>query len=104
MRKLLAPEKLLVRIELWAEEEVRGGALHPSSMMLLREAIHTGSLERGRVTTITGFGERQGRVIVSKLVDRGVLTAPTHRAPLTLGFPIDVLERWFPGLYPPSGK
>lgn len=38
--------------------------------------------------------------IGSALVDKGLLVAGSHNASLRLGFPIDVVERWFPKLYP----
>jgi len=57
-------------------------------------------VERGRVPSLTGYEERAARIITSALVDRGMLTSPSSRAPLRLGFPADVAERWFPRLYP----
>jgi len=29
-----------------------------------------------------------------------LLVSGSHKAPLRLGFPTDVVERWFPKLYP----
>ncbi len=40
--------------------------------------------------------EGGARNVTAALVERGMLTTPTHRAP----FPADVAERWFPNLYP----
>jgi hypothetical protein len=33
-------------------------------------------------------------------LQKRLLLADTHKAPVRLGFPIDVVERWFPRLYP----
>ncbi len=100
MASVLEPATLLGRIEAWLAEEVRAGAIHPKSSALIREAFHVGGLERGRVPAITGLGERQARAVLSKLIERGVLTSTSHRAPARLVFPSALAERWFPNLYP----
>jgi hypothetical protein len=38
--------------------------------------------------------------VISALIDKRLLVSDSHKAPLRLGFPIDVAERWFPKLYP----
>jgi Fic family protein len=80
--------------------EIRAGTLHPRSSALIREAFQMGSIDRGRVPTITGLGERQARSVLSKLIERGVLSSASHRAPVRLLFPGALAERWFPNLYP----
>jgi hypothetical protein len=42
------------------------------------------------------------RTVVSKLLDAGLLVSTSHVARLRLGFPLAVVERWFPALYPVS--
>jgi hypothetical protein len=44
--------------------------------------------------------ERTARRVVAALIDRRLLVSESHRAALRLAFPIDVIERWFPKLYP----
>lgn len=68
--------------------------------MVLREALLSGELERGRVPTLIDTSERTARRVVAALVDKRLLVATSHKSPLRLGFPIDVVERWFPKLYP----
>jgi Fic family protein len=34
------------------------------------------------------------------LIEKRLLVSASHKAPLRLGFPIDVVESWFPKLYP----
>jgi hypothetical protein len=46
------------------------------------------------------LGERQARSVLSKLIERGVLSSASHRAPVRLLFPGALAERWFPNLYP----
>ncbi len=100
MSGLLEPATLLTRIEIHIEEEVRTKRLQRGSFAVLREAVMNGEVERAKIPALTGFEERTARNVTSALVDRGMLTAATHRAPLRLAFPADVAERWFPNLYP----
>lgn len=100
MSDLLAPETLLTRMEIHLEEEMRLKRLPRGSFAVLREAVLAGEVERAKVPAITGYEERASRNITSSLVDRGMLTATSQRAPLRLAFPADVSERWFPNLYP----
>ncbi|SDV46619.1 Fic family protein [Chitinasiproducens palmae] len=100
MSGLLEPATLLTRIELHIEEEVRAKRLHRGSFAVLREAVMRGEVERSQIPLLTGYTDRGARNVTAGLVERGMLTTVTHRAPLRLAFPVDVAERWFPNLYP----
>jgi Fic family protein len=100
MGNLLEPATLLTRIEIYIEEEVRAKRLMRGSFAVLREAVLAGEVERSKIPMLTGYGERGARNVTAPLVERGMLTASSHRAPLRLAFPADVAERWFPNLYP----
>lgn len=100
MSSLLEPATLLTRMEIHIEEEVRAKRLPRGSFAVLREAVMSGEVERAKIPALTGYEERGARNVTAGLVERGMLTAPTHRAPLRLAFPADVAERWFPNLYP----
>lgn len=100
MTSLLEPGDLLRRMRLHVEEEVGAGTLPKSSFLLLREALLAGEVPRGKAGEITGYGERMARNVVSELIKKGYLHSESSRAPLTLAFPIDAVERWFPRLYP----
>ena len=100
MESLLQPSELLRRMKLHVDDEVSARRLPRGSLALLREAFLAGEVERGRVAELTGYRERRGRQILSTLTDRGLLVSSGPRAPARLGFPLDVLERWFPRLYP----
>lgn len=102
MESLLQPSELLRRMKLYVDDEVSANRLPPRSMSLLREAFIAGELERGRAPEITGYRERRGREILSQLLSKGLLVSQGPRAPVRLGFPLDVVERWFPQLYPVS--
>lgn len=101
MAKLLQPVGLLRRIEAWCAAEIAAKRLEKGSFAVLREAWLMGPIERGRVMEIANVKERQAREIVSRLVAMRVLKSESTRGPLRLFCPIDALEAWFPGLYPP---
>ena len=100
MKHLLQPSELLRRMKLYVDDEIAAGRLPRGSLALLRDAFLAGEVERGRASELTGYRERRGRQILSTLIDRGLLVSRGPRAPVRLGFPLDVLERWFPRLYP----
>ena len=102
MESILQPGELLRRMKLYVDDEISARRLPARSMSLLREAFIAGELERGRASEITGYQERRAREILSKLLSRGLLVSEGPRAPVRLGFPLDVVERWFPKLYPVS--
>ncbi len=101
MAKLLKPAGLLHRLEVWSAAEIAAKRLERGSFSVLREAWLMGPVERGRVMEMANVKERQAREIVSRLVSMRVLKAESARGPLRLACPIDALEAWFPGLYPP---
>lgn len=100
MESRLQADKLLTRMKLLVDEEVEAGTLPRGSMALLKEALLAGQLERSAAASLTGYKERRGRQTLSRLLERGLLVSQGPRAPVRLGFPVDVVERWFPLLYP----
>jgi len=101
MGGLIEPSVLLTRMEIHVEEEIRAKRLLRGSFAVLREAVIGGEVERSKIPSLTGYEERGARNVTAALVERGMLTASSHRAPLRLAFPANVAERWFPnGNYP----
>ncbi len=100
MRSILEPSELLRRMEIHVEEEMRADRLPKGTFPLLREGLLAGEFERGRAPSITGYAERMARTVVSKLTERGLLVSSSPKGPLRVGFPLTVVERWFPALYP----
>ena len=100
MEDLIQPDRLRNRILIWTEEEVRADSLPPRAGKILEAVLYRGELPRGDAPDILGTGERQARRVVSALVERGVLTSVTTRAPLRLAFPAKLAPRWMPGLFP----
>jgi hypothetical protein len=104
MHSILEPSELLRRMDIYVEEEVRAGLLPKGSFPLLREALLAGEFERGQAPALTAYKERMARNVLSRLLDLRFLTSAGTRAPVRLGFPITVVERWFPALYPASSS
>jgi Fic family protein len=102
MRSVLEPSELLRRMEIYVQEEVQAARLLKGSFPLLREALLAGEFERGQAAAITGYKERMARNVLARLLDLRLLTSTGPRASVRLGFPIAVVERWFPALYPVS--
>jgi Fic family protein len=104
MERLLEPAELLRRMEVWSEEETRAGRLPKYSWPLLREAVIAGEFARGRAAGLTGYEARQARTVLNRLIKSGYLVSETSRSSVRLGFPIEVVDRWFPRLYaaPPA--
>jgi Fic family protein len=100
MERLMQPEHLRARILMWAEERIRLDELPAKSSAVLEAVLYRGEIPRGDAGAVVGTGERQARRIVAALVDCGVLTSDSTRAPLRLSFPAALASRWMPGLFP----
>jgi Fic family protein len=100
MESLVQPDRLRARVLVWAQEEIALGMLPAQAVRILEAVLHRGELPRGEVDAVTGTGDRQGRRILSTLLQRGVLSAEGPRAPLHLAFPAELAQRWMPGLFP----
>lgn len=100
MEGLIQPDRLRVRILQWAEEETRLSGLPARAAAILEAVLYRGELPRGDADAVVGTGERQARRIVSALLEKGVLSSESPRAPLRLRFPAELAGRWMPGLFP----
>ena len=100
MEGLVQPDRLRARILLWAEEEIRVGALPAKSGTVLEAVLYRGELSRGEVDAVVGTGERQARRIVASLLERNLLVSDTPRGALRLALPATLAARWMPGLFP----
>jgi Fic family protein len=100
MEGLMQPDQLRARILLWAEEQIRLSKLPPKSGAILEAVLYRGELPRADTPTIVNSSERSARRVVSSLLEQGVLTSESTRAPLRLAFPATLASRWMPGLFP----
>jgi Fic family protein len=100
MEELMQPDQLRARILLWAEEQMRLNKLPPKSGTILEALLYRGELPRADMPAIVDSSERSARRVVSALLQQGVLTSESTRAPLRLAFPATLASRWMPGLFP----
>ncbi|MFM2312314.1 MAG: hypothetical protein RLZZ04_1590 [Cyanobacteriota bacterium] len=99
MSALIEPEKILTRIEIYTEEQIRLGNLLPNSFLLLKQLWLEGEIPKSRVPQIVGYKERQARTLQNKLIESNLIIAGSVRSPLRLNFPIAVADRYFPSLF-----
>ncbi len=100
MRELLQPDELQRRVDLYVRDEVVAGRLPAGTAEVLRETLLVGTVARGRIARLIGTSERTARRVTAKLLERKLLVSESHRGALRLGIPLDLVERWFPRLYP----
>lgn len=100
MERLVEPEHLRTRILSWADDEISLGHLPQQAGKVLEALLYRGELPRGEIPTLLDLAERQSRRVVRILAERGVITAPSSRASLRIGFPAALVSRWMPGLFP----
>lgn len=100
MQELVQPDRLRARILLWAEEEVRLGALPAKVTAVLEALLYRGELPRSDIPALLGVGDRQARRVIEELAKREIVTAVSTRAPIRLAFPATLASRWMPGLFP----
>lgn len=94
------PRKTSFGGNLYLTGEESAERLPKRSFAVVREAVLSGELERGRVPGLIDTSERTARRVISALLEKRLLFSGSHKAPLRLGFPVEVVERWFPKLYP----
>jgi hypothetical protein len=100
MESLMKPDELRTRVMMWSEEQVRLGKLPPKSGAVLEALLYRGALPRGDTAAVVDASERSARRVVAALIDAGVITSASSRAPLRLAFPAALASRWMPGLFP----
>lgn len=98
MEELMQPDRLRLRILMWAEEEIRMNLMPAPAKQLLEVLLYRGELPRGEVAGILNVTDRHARRVVATLDH--VLASETPRSPLRLTFPAQLAARWMPGLFP----
>ena len=72
--------------------------------MAALEPLHytaiTGLIDRSRIVSMLGLGDRTGRRILTSLLDYGVLTSTSSRSPVEFAIPLKSLRFLFPRLWP----
>lgn len=74
--------------------------IKPQALEPLHYAALSGPLERGQFIRMMGLGERTGRRVLSSLLAYGLLSAPSHVAPVSFSITLPSLRFIFPRLWP----
>jgi Fic family protein len=100
MEKLVQPNELRARIQLWVEEEARLKRLHPKAGLLLDAILYRGEVSRGDVAQILDLSPRYSRDTVTQLTEQGVIASDKPYGPLHIVLTARLAPRWMPGLFP----
>ena len=109
MEGLLRLDGLLERIKgyvsmreakLIAAPTPRDQPLKSEAAYMLQEILLRGEVGRGEVIRVSGMAERTGRMLLSQLLDEGLLVSDTPKGAVRLGLPTHVAGLLFPDLYP----
>ena len=102
MERLIEPDRLTARVLIHVRELIEVKELDPRSEIVMRAILQSGEIQRSELPGIIGEERRTANRVVKALVERGMLGAETHRAPLSINFSAVNAERWLPGLFPPA--
>lgn len=109
MQELLQLDTLLERINGYVQlraariapsSKPGGPSLKPEAVFMLQEALLRGEVGRGDMVRISGMAERTGRMVLSQLLDEGLLVADMPKGPVRLALPTLIAGYLFPDLYP----
>jgi Fic family protein len=67
---------------------------------LLERVLQQGEVPRGEAARVTGLKERSARDLLGLMVQDGILGSDTPKGPVSLRFPVQVVETLFPRLFP----
>ncbi len=99
MRSCLDPSQLLARIEVYLGEEIVAKRLLPGSDRVVAAVFRAGELDRGQAAAASGYQERQGRKVLQRLLETGLLISDTPKGAVRVGFPSSLFDRYFPRLF-----
>lgn len=100
MENLFDLKTFLLRLEQITENYRHQKKLLPGSFPVLRELYFIGEMERGRISSITGYKERQSRSILNNLIQEELVVSDTPKGKIRLNFPLKIVSDLFPQLYP----
>jgi Fic family protein len=89
MHSCFEPQRLLNRIEIYLAEEIAAKRLLSGSEQVVKAVFREGALERGQAAATSGYQERQGRTVLKRLLETGLLKSDTPKGAVRVGFPLD---------------
>jgi len=67
---------------------------------ILEAMLYHGELPCLEATVVVSTSERQARRVILALLNKGMFTSESSRAPLHLAFPVALASRFLPSLFP----
>jgi Fic family protein len=101
MSRMLNTDEMKARIAAFIyfrsgfDKKLRAEAIVPLYHLFL-----AGPTSRGEFLQMTGLGERTARLLLSRLIETGLVYSSGHVAPVQIAFPLHSLQFLFPELYP----
>jgi Fic family protein len=95
MTGLFEWDHLAGRLKLFVETQ----SMKPEAFYILERVMILGEMPRGEAERITGLKERSARMVLSGLVEQGILGSQTPKGPVSLRFPSHTVEILFPRLF-----
>ena len=99
MSSLLELETFQNRIEGYCAYLAKTKNIDEKSAAILNAVLIRGEINRGNVAEIINKSERSARNLIKVLLDLGLLTSPSPKGTLRLGFPLSAVNFYFPKLY-----
>lgn len=94
MGNLFDLENLLGRLKEYTQRH----QLKPEAFQLLERILRYGELPRGEASSATGLKERAARMLLSDLIELGIVGSDTPKTPVSLRFPAAEIDTLFPRL------
>ena len=81
------------------KDYVDSKSLRPEAFFILERVLIQGEMPRGEAERITGLKERSARMLLSSLINDGILQSATPKGPVSLHFGSASIEFLFPRLF-----
>ena len=95
MTGLFEFDRLAGRLKAYVESQ----GLKPEAFFILERVLIQGEMPRGEAERVTGMKERSARIVLSSLINDGILQSETPKGPVSLHFGSGSIEFLFPKLF-----
>lgn len=95
MTGLFEFDRLAKRLKGYVERQ----GLKPEAFFILERVLIQGEMPRGEAERVTGLKERSARMVLSSLINDGILQSETPKGPVSLHFGSESVEFLFPRLF-----
>ncbi len=86
-------------MELRLEKYIKTHQIRNEAINILKYVWRNGEVSRGDAVASSGLGERTGRTVLASLIEKGVLGSDTVKGPVSLRFPVESIDIFFPRLF-----